>query len=152
MIRVLVFLAALFASSAALAQGTPVQTMCYTGNPAPNQWVPCTVNLALPIRSGEYGVTPYAAPQYCQITSLSSATTLVTANCATGTILAKASIAQICVETQAVRYTSSGVVTPTSTVGMPAAAGSCFQYAGPLSTIQFIQQSSGAILDVETFP
>jgi hypothetical protein len=104
------------------------------------------------VRSGQYGVPPAAAPQYCQITSLSAATKLLTANCATGTILSNATIAQICVETQAVRYTSSGVVTPTSSVGMPAAAGSCFQYAGPLSTIQFIQQSSGAILDVETFP
>jgi hypothetical protein len=103
-------------------------------------------------RSGGYGVSPLSAPQYCQITSLSSAIKLTTANCATGTILAAATIAEICVETQGVRYTSSGVVTPTASVGIPAAAGSCFQYAGPLSTVTFIQQASGAILDVETFP
>jgi len=104
----------------------------------------------MPGRSGSYG--KFTAPQYCQITSLSAATALTTANCATGTILATATISEICVETSAVRYTSSGVVTPTASVGMPVAAGTCFQYAGPISTIEFIQQTSGAILDVETFP
>jgi hypothetical protein len=104
------------------------------------------------VRSGQYGVPPAVAPQYCQITSLSAATKLLTANCATGTILSNSTIAQICVETQAVRYTSSGVVTPTASIGMPVSAGTCFQYAGPLTTIQFIQQSAGAVLDVETFP
>ncbi len=103
-------------------------------------------------RSGGYGIAPLAAPQYCQITNLTAATNLVTASCATGTILAKATIAQICVSTQGVRYTSSGVVTPTASVGIPVPASACFQYSGPISTVQFIQQVSGAILDIETFP
>jgi hypothetical protein len=150
MIRVLAFLIALCASSAAFGADANIQ--CYTGLGGANNQTQCSYIYPFPQRSGGYGISPNAAPQYCQITSLSGATKLLTANCSTGTILATASIAQICVETQAVRYTSSGVVVPTASVGMPVAAGTCFQYAGPLSTIQFIQQSSGAILDVETFP
>jgi hypothetical protein len=104
--------------------------------------------------------TPYAAPgkpAYCQITVLSSATKLITANCSTGSILPNAKIAQICVSTAAVRYTSDPAVTPTASVGIPVAPQSatlptCFPYSGPITTIQFIQQAGGAVLDVETFP
>ena len=62
----------------------------------------------------------------------------------------KATIAQICVETATVRYRDDGVA-PTSSTGMPVAGGttpSCFQYAGPLSQIQFIAVSATATIDV----
>lgn len=99
--------------------------------------------------------TPYAAPgkpAYCQITSLATAKNLITANCSTGSILTNAKIAQICVSTQSVRYTSDPAVTPTATIGIPVAAATCFQYSGPITTIQFIQQAASAVLDIETFP
>lgn len=98
--------------------------------------------------------TPYAAPGkpvYCQITNLAAATKLLTANCSTGSILTTAKIAQICVSVSAVRYTSDPAVTPTATIGMPAATG-CFPYSGPITTVQFIQQAAGSIIDIETFP
>lgn len=141
-------LATLLWASAALAQTAVLPNY---RNPA-NGTTETSIAHGLPQRSGSYGVAPNSAPQYCQITSLSVATNLITANCASGTILAGATIAQICVEAQAVRYTSSGVVTPSASVGMPVPAGTCFQYAGPLTTVQFIQQTSSAILNVETFP
>jgi len=91
----------------------------------------------------------YTSLGYCQITTLTSATTLVTASCATGAVptLNSKVIAQICVETASVRYRDDGTA-PTAAIGIPAAAGTCFQYTGPLNAIQFIQQASGAILDV----
>ena len=63
------------------------------------------------------------------------------------TVPAGATIAQICVEGAGVRYRDDGV-TPTASVGMPAAAGACFQYSGPLSVVQFIAQSGSATIDV----
>ena len=98
--------------------------------------------------------TPYSAPgapAYCQITSLAAAKKLITANCATGTILTNAKIVQICVSGAAVRYTSSPAVTPTASVGIPVASGACFQYSGPITTVQFIQQAASATLDIESF-
>jgi hypothetical protein len=98
--------------------------------------------------------TPYAAPgapAYCQITVLTSAKNLVTANCSTGSILTNAKILQICVSGAAVRYTSNPAVTPTAGIGIPVAAGACFQYSGPITTVQFIQQAATATLDIESF-
>jgi hypothetical protein len=63
---------------------------------------------------------------------------------------ATATIAQICVETAGVRYRDDGVA-PTSTVGIPLAAGWCGPYAGPLSTIQFIAQTGSPTLDVSYY-
>lgn len=122
--------------------------LCITTNG--NNCIPNTLSFPYPERSGQYGIIQ--APQYCQVTSLAAAVNLTTANCATGTILTGATIAQICVSTQGIRYTSSGVVVPTSSIGIPVAAGACFQYAGPLTTIQIIQQAGGAVVDIETFP
>lgn len=59
-------------------------------------------------------------------------------------------IAEICVETAGVRYTDDGT-TPTSTVGIPVASGSCFQYGGPLNKIQFIAQSGSPTIDVSYY-
>lgn len=80
--------------------------------------------------SGQYGLT------------VASATTL--------TVPTGATIAEICVETQGVRYKDDGG-TPTSSSGIPVPSGTCFQYAGPLSAIEFIQQSSSATLDVSYY-
>jgi hypothetical protein len=61
-----------------------------------------------------------------------------------------ATIAEITVEAQAIRYRDDGV-NPTASVGMPVAAGNSFQYAGDLTTIKFIEQTSGAILNISYY-
>ena len=61
-----------------------------------------------------------------------------------------ATIAEICVEGQAIRYRDDGTA-PTASVGIPVPASSCFQYAVGLSGIQFIGQTSGATLDVSYY-
>ncbi len=67
---------------------------------------------------------------------------------ATGlTAPAGATIATICVESASVRFRDDGA-TPTATIGAPVAAGSCFQYSGPLGAIQFVAQSGSPTLDV----
>lgn len=81
-------------------------------------------------------VTPLG---YQQITGMAAATNL--------TPPAGATSAVIQASTQAVRYRDDGVA-PTATVGQPLAINQQFTYSGPLTVIQFIQQTSGAILDV----
>lgn len=79
---------------------------------------------------------------YQQITSLSAAQSL--------TVPAGATQAVIYVETQAVRYRDDGTA-PTASVGAPLAVtgtGQPLVYTGTLSAIQFIEQTSGAKLDI----
>jgi hypothetical protein len=66
------------------------------------------------------------------------------------TVPNQARIAEICVDTAAIRYTTSGT-TPSASVGMAVASGACFQIAGrdALIAIQII--GSGATVDVEYF-
>lgn len=87
------------------------------------------------IKSGPYLVA--GASQYAL-----ASTTLTSLTVPNG-----ATVAQICVETAGVRYRDDGTA-PTSTVGMPVASGTCFQYAGPLSVVQFIAQTGAPTLDV----
>lgn len=84
----------------------------------------------------------YGPLGYQQITGMSGATLL--------TVPATARVAEIVVEAQGIRYRDDGTA-PTSTVGIPVAAGVSFQYSGNLSGIQFIQQTSGAILNVSYY-
>lgn len=84
----------------------------------------------------------FAPLGYQQITGMSGATNL--------TVPAAARLAEIVVEAQGVRYRDDGVA-PTATVGIPVASGVSFQYSGNLSAIQFIQQTSGAILNVSYY-
>lgn len=76
---------------------------------------------------------------YQQLTGMAAATNL--------TVPQAARFAEITVEAQGVRYRDDGVA-PTTTVGMPVAAGVAFQYSGNLNAIQFIAQVAGAILNV----
>lgn len=87
---------------------------------------------------------PYNPAGYCQLTSLSAAVLISTCS---GGIPARATIAQICVETQAIRYRDDGTA-PTASVGMPTAAGSCFQYAGDLTALRIIEQTASAKVDI----
>lgn len=92
-----------------------------------------------------YVFTPIGVQQY---SSLATATplTVPTQPPAPG----PPKIIEICVEGAAVRYRDDGTA-PTSSVGIPVAAGTCFQYAGNIAAIQFIQQSSGAVIDVSYY-
>lgn len=90
---------------------------------------------------------PYAPTGYCQLTLLGSAALLSTCS---GGIPARSTIAEICVEAQGIRYRDDGT-SPTASVGMPIASGVCFQYAGLLTALSIIQQTSGAILNVSFY-
>ena len=95
--------------------------------------------MSAPLRHGRLYYNPLG---YQQITSLSASTGL--------TPPVEASIAEIIVEAQGIRYRDDGTA-PTASVGMPVAAGNAFQYSGDLSAIKFIQQTSGAILNVSYY-
>lgn len=88
---------------------------------------------------------------YCQVTSLTTAVALTTAACSTGSVPNGAKSIEVCVSTAAIRYTSTGTPTPTATIGIPVAAGTCFPFTGPIYSITFIRQAAGAILDIEFF-
>ena len=76
---------------------------------------------------------------YQQITSLSASTGL--------TVPAGATSAVIIAEAQAVRWRDDGVA-PTSSVGMPMAVNVPLSYSGTLTQLHFIEQTSGAKLNI----
>lgn len=82
---------------------------------------------------------------YVQYTSLSSATSLNTDK-----ISLKADVAVVIAEAQAVRWRTDA--NPTSSVGMPLAVGVSFEVdSTDLTNIKFIEQTSGAKLNVAFF-
>ena len=87
---------------------------------------------------------------YQQITSLSSAQSLTVPTRDKLGNYQMATIALITPETQGVRWRDDGTA-PTSTVGMPLAAGVTLQYDGDLSKIQFIEQTAGAKLNISYY-
>ncbi len=78
-----------------------------------------------------------------QITDLSSATQL--------TVPAQANAALIYCEVQNVRYWCHSDDAPTASEGLVLAAGQTMDYDGDLSEIQFIYETSGAILNISYF-
>lgn len=84
----------------------------------------------------------YVPLGYQQITSLSAAAAL--------TVPTGATSAVIVAEAQAVRYRDDGTA-PTSSVGIPMAVGAVLQYTGRLSAIKFIEQTSGAKLNISYY-
>ena len=87
---------------------------------------------------------------YAQHTSLGTAI-LLSATPAAGVALpAGARLAVISCTAQAVRWRDDGTA-PTATVGMPLAVGVQFTYSGDLSAIKFIEQASGAVLNVSFY-
>jgi hypothetical protein len=76
---------------------------------------------------------------YQQITSLSSATGL--------TVPVGATRALIAPLTQTIRWRDDGV-NPTSSVGMPVAAGTYLSYDGDLKNIKFIEATASAELNI----
>lgn len=117
----------LAAIAAALALLVPIEADAIPGAD-PTQYIPMA-------GTGQYGVA---------ITSLQ-----------TLTIPAGALIAEICVETAAARYTTTGT-TPSSSVGIPVVPQSstipaCFQLSGVGALNAFKIIGSGATMDVEYF-
>ena len=98
----------------------------------------CTVGVSV----GTFAQNGHPSIGYQQITSLASATNLTVPT--TG---GQVAWALICAETAGVRWRDDGTA-PTASVGQPLAAGQCFQYAGPLLTIQFIAQTGSPVLDI----
>lgn len=84
---------------------------------------------------------------YQQITPLSASTGLTVPQTDLNGLACKPSIAIITVEAQAVRWRDDDVA-PTASVGMPLASGATLQYDGDLGKIRFIEQVSGAKLNV----
>lgn len=84
---------------------------------------------------------------YQQITSLSSSTGLTVPTKDLNGLSCKPSIAIITPETQGVRWRDDDIA-PTSTVGMPLAAGVTLQYDGDLTKIKFIEQAASAKLNI----
>jgi len=79
---------------------------------------------------------------YQQITSLSAATGL--------TVPVGATSALIVASSQAIRWRDDGV-NPTASVGMPVTIDTYFSYDGDLNRIRFIEQLSGAALNVSYY-
>jgi len=88
---------------------------------------------------------------YQQITNLASAVglTVPVVDPSTGSKVMP-TIALVTPETQGVRWRDDGT-NPTGSVGMPLAAGVTFQYDGDLNKIKFIEDDSGAILNVSYY-
>lgn len=84
---------------------------------------------------------------YQQITNLSSATGLTVPQKDMNGMAGTPRIAIITPESQGVRWRDDGVA-PTASVGMPLSAGVTLQYDGDLSQIKFIEQVSGAKLNI----
>lgn len=87
---------------------------------------------------------------YQQVTSLSSATNLTVPQRTLNGLNAKPVFALIIAEGQAVRWRDDKVA-PTASVGMPLAVGIPLQYDGDITNIQFIEQVSGAILNISYY-
>jgi hypothetical protein len=87
----------------------------------------------------------YIAPLgYCQLTSVSSATAV--SSCSGG-IPQRAAWAVICIETAAIRYRDDGT-DPTTSVGMPLAAGQCMGYRSKLSALKVIAQTGSPVVNI----
>lgn len=87
---------------------------------------------------------------YQQITTLTSATGLTVPSVDVNGLSCKPSLAIITAETKGVRWRDDGV-DPTSTVGMPLAAGTTLQYDGDLTKIKFIEQEASAKLNISYY-
>jgi len=87
---------------------------------------------------------------YQQITSLSASSALTVPTMDKNGNKQQPTIAIIIPETQAVRWRDDGT-DPTSTVGMPLAAGVALQYDGDLTKIRFIESTAGAKLNISYY-
>jgi len=87
---------------------------------------------------------------YQQITDLTAATNLTVPVLDPTGLNQKPTIALITPAAKGVRWRDDGV-NPTGSIGMPLAAGVTLQYDGDLTKIKFIEDDSGAILNVSYY-
>jgi hypothetical protein len=66
------------------------------------------------------------------------------------TVPGGATLAEICVEGANIRYRDDGAAASAS-LGIPAIAGSCFPYSGPLAALSFSSQSGSPTIDVSYY-
>ena len=96
----------------------------------------------------QFAVAPYG---YIPLGPMQSGVALTVA---TGlTVPAQATMASICAETNAVRYTTDGVTTPTAAVGILIPASTCITLSGAQTLAQFkaIQTAVSATLTANYF-
>lgn len=93
---------------------------------------------------GGGATAPYAATPlgYQQITALSASTAL--------SVPSTTTFATVSAEATDLRWRDDGTA-PTATVGMPLYVGSPATFAGNLSALRFIQQATGAILNISYY-
>jgi len=87
---------------------------------------------------------------YQQLTGMTGATKLTVPSVDLNGLCCRPAMAVIIGEAKTARWRDDDVA-PTTTVGMPLAAGITLQYDGDLSKIQFIETESGAILNVSYY-
>lgn len=87
---------------------------------------------------------------YQQILNLSSAVGLTVPTRTPDGLNCKPTFALIVASTHDVSWRDDGI-DPTASVGMPLASGVYFQYDGDLSKIKFIEQTSGAVLNISYY-
>ena len=106
---------------------SPVVSQCATGN-VTNPWTACPYPF-VPLSPSQNGIGTTPAVGL--------------------TIPTNANYALVCAETATVRWTWDGTTTPTSSVGIPIAAGQCTPFSGPkiLANLKFF--SSSGTIDVE---
>ena len=94
--------------------------------------------------------TPGVTPIYLYVSAGASQMALAVGTNTTLAVPAGATLAEICVETAAVRYRDDGTAA-TSSLGIPVASGTCFQYSGPLASLSFTAQSGSPTIDVSYY-
>jgi len=87
---------------------------------------------------------------YQQIISLGTSAGLTLPTTDANGLNCPPAFALIVAESQGVRWRDDGVA-PTASVGMPLAVGIPLQYDGDLSKIRFIEQASGAKLNISYY-
>lgn len=128
------------------ATPVPFTAQCVFGyNTSTGMWVPLTTDSSgnLNTTGGGGGGAPYNYTDlgYVQMTSLGTATAL-------SSIPSGAKYAFITVEGAAIRYRADAV-NPTASVGIPISAGQQIMVSTSLANVRVIQQSAGAILNIE---
>ena len=104
--------------------------------------------LMTPVSAQKRTASDYIVPLgYCQLTSI-AASTLVSS--CSGGIPALTGWAVLCVDTAAIRWRDDGTA-PTASVGMPIAAGQCFNYSGTFSALRVIAQSGSPVVNISFY-
>jgi hypothetical protein len=112
----------------------------------------CSAALAQTYKDTNGTIVPGVVPlPYAYIPLSPGQHTLAITSSTALTVPAGARFANVCATTAAVRYTTDGTTTPTSTVGQPLAAAACVSLSGAQMIANFRALSATGTLDVEYF-